>query len=355
MKKNYFLRTIIFSLALCMTTLFSMTAMAASARWESSTSRDEYNNICIDFAEVQVVLPSDWGGKVQMNISTDSVSFYHIASRDALTDLYGYANGGHLFTICYTEEDDYSDLPSYMVIGSTTEGTYYAWFPTDVQAYTDDLSISNEYTSLYNDMDWVKANMTLTIDVILTEYPEYIFPESSTSYLSESDLAGMTADEVQMAINEIYARHHRKFLKDDVQAYFDAKSWYSGTIEADDFDISVMNIYESANINLMVNYLDTHDFNADGDDDEYILPQSSTTYLTASDLAGMTADELQMAINEIYARHHRRFNTASIQAYFDSRSWYSGTIEADDFDVSVLSQIENANITLMLEVKATRS
>ncbi|MCC8046006.1 MAG: YARHG domain-containing protein [Clostridiales bacterium] len=354
MKKNYFSRMLTIMLTLCMTALFSTTALAIDARWESTTSRDEYNNICIDFAEVAVVLPSDWGGKVQMNISTDSVSFYHIASRDALTDALGYENGGHLFTICYTEEDDYTGLADYMVIGSTLDGTYYAWFPTDVQAYTDDLTISNEYTSLYNDLDWIKANMTLTIDVILEEYPEYIFPESSTSYLTESDLAGMTADEVQMAINEIYARHHRKFLKEDVQDYFDAKSWYSGTIEAEDFDVSVMNSYESSNINLMVNYLDTHDFSADGAEDEYILSQSSSTYLTSSDLDGMTADEIQMAINEIYARHHRRFNTASIQEYFDSKSWYTGTIAADDFDVSVLSVIENANITLMLEVKAYR-
>ncbi|MCD7818582.1 MAG: YARHG domain-containing protein [Lachnospiraceae bacterium] len=349
MKRNHILRTLLVLFSLCLMVAFSMTAAAASERWDATTSRDENNNICIDFEEVQVTLPSSWSGKVQMNISSDSVSFYHINSRDKLTEQYGYANGGHLFTICFTQGTDYTDLPDYMVIGTVSDGTYYATFPTDVQAYTEDQTIYNEYFELFNDIDWVKANMILTIDSILESDTEYIFSQSSTSYLSESDLAGMTADEVQMAINEIYARHHRKFILDDVQAYFNSKSWYSGLIEADDFDVSVMNIYESANITLMVEYLDTHDFSSDiTNSSEYIFPQSATAYLTSSDISGMTADELQMGINEIYARHGRKFNTESIQAYFNSKSWYSGTIEPDAFNTSVLNTYESTNINFLV-------
>lgn len=62
----------------------------------------------------------------------------------------------------------------------------------------------------------------------------------------------------------------------------------------------------------------------------------------------MNADQLQMAINEIYARHNRRFVTPSIQAYFDAQSWYSGTVDASSFDAASLSQTEWANISLML-------
>ncbi|MCD7736344.1 MAG: YARHG domain-containing protein [Lachnospiraceae bacterium] len=348
MKKNHFLHTSFLVLAICLAMAFSMTAMAVNARWESTTTRDGDNNICISFSDVQVVLPSSWGGNVQMNISDDSVSFYHIDSREKLTEELGYDNGGHLFTICFTQTTDYTDFPDYMVIGTVSGGTYYAWFPTDVQGYMDDAEIYSEYVSLYDDIDWVKANMTLTIETIISVDSEYIFSQSSTSYLSESDLAGMTADEVQMAINEIYARHHRKFVLEDVQAYFNSKSWYSGTIEADAFDVSVMNIYESANINLMVNYLDTHDFSSNSSSSEYIFPQSASGYLTNSDIAGMTADELQMAINEIYARHGRRFNTQSIQDYFNSKSWYSGTVSPEAFDTSVLNVYETSNINFLV-------
>lgn len=81
-----------------------------------------------------------------------------------------------------------------------------------------------------------------------------------------------------------------------------------------------------------------------GDSSEYILPNSSTSYLTDGEISGLTDDELQMAINEIYARHGRRFQDSGIQSYFDGKSWYQGIIEPDDFDESVLSDVELQNI-----------
>ena len=62
-------------------------------------------------------------------------------------------------------------------------------------------------------------------------------------------------------------------------------------------------------------------------DDDYILPDSGTRKLTNSDLAGLDADELELARNEIYARAGRRFNTDYIQDYFDDKWWYVGTID----------------------------
>ena len=55
-----------------------------------------------------------------------------------------------------------------------------------------------------------------------------------------------------------------------------------------------------------------------------------------------------IAMNEIYARHHRKFDSADLQIYFDKKSWYSGTIEPSDFDEkNELSQIEKKNIDLI--------
>lgn len=81
--------------------------------------------------------------------------------------------------------------------------------------------------------------------------------------------------------------------------------------------------------------------------DDYIFPQSSTQILTEDDLKGMSSDELLLARNEIYARHGRRFSTPEIQTYFDSKSWYHGTVDPEDFDVSVLSSTEKANVTFI--------
>ena len=70
--------------------------------------------------------------------------------------------------------------------------------------------------------------------------------------------------------------------------------------------------------------------------------------LSASDLYGLSKDQLRIARNEIYARHGRMFNDASLQAYFNSKSWYRGTIAPSNFrDDSMLTKLERDNIKLI--------
>lgn len=83
------------------------------------------------------------------------------------------------------------------------------------------------------------------------------------------------------------------------------------------------------------------------DDDDYILPDSGTRKLTNSDLAGLDADELELARNEIYARAGRRFNTEYIQDYFDDKWWYVGTIEPEDFTEDMLNDVEKYNVNFI--------
>lgn len=82
----------------------------------------------------------------------------------------------------------------------------------------------------------------------------YVLPGSDSRYLREDDLRGLTAEECRLARNEIFARHGRRFEDPALQAYFDACSWYTGTVAAEDFDESVFNEYEAANVAFIREY-----------------------------------------------------------------------------------------------------
>lgn len=58
----------------------------------------------------------------------------------------------------------------------------------------------------------------------------YIFPDSDTRYLSESELNNRYFRDLYLARNEIFARHGRQFAKQELQDYFNGKSWYQGAI-----------------------------------------------------------------------------------------------------------------------------
>ena len=80
---------------------------------------------------------------------------------------------------------------------------------------------------------------------------------------------------------------------------------------------------------------------------EYLLPQSDSVYMTDSDIEGFSLQKLNYARNEIYARHGRKFNSPELQNYFNSQSWYKGTIEPDNFSDSLLSAVEQQNAAFL--------
>lgn len=80
---------------------------------------------------------------------------------------------------------------------------------------------------------------------------------------------------------------------------------------------------------------------------DYIIPESNSKILSSSDISGLSAQELNYAKNEIYARHGRKFASQELQSYFESKSWYEGLYEPSVFDsnysASLLSDTEKKN------------
>jgi hypothetical protein len=84
---------------------------------------------------------------------------------------------------------------------------------------------------------------------------DYLIADSNTQYLEETVVSSMSAADIQLAINEIFARHGRIFLTAEYDQYFRSKSWYQPDESKTDDQINAeFNEYEKANIDLLSKY-----------------------------------------------------------------------------------------------------
>ena len=83
-------------------------------------------------------------------------------------------------------------------------------------------------------------------------------------------------------------------------------------------------------------------------DEDYMLP-SSTKELTLDDITGMSAKDLRLAINEMYARHGYYFGPGANQRYFDEKPWYNPdmSIKSPNDIVENFTEIENKNLSFL--------
>lgn len=150
---------------------------------------------------------------------------------------------------------------------------------------------------------------------------------------------------------------------------------YSQDVLGKELDEDVKESFEEAYIQLASDVLDSIDLSDDesveipeessnayteqagpliSESSSYILPESDTRLYSESELMGLTPDELRLARNEILARHGRLFNDESLQAYFNSMPWYTGSISPEEFDSqmsSILNKYETANIDVIKDLE----
>lgn len=98
-------------------------------------------------------------------------------------------------------------------------------------------------------------------------------------------------------------------------------------------------------------YNDVSEADDDYMNDGQIFPNSSDEYLSSSDVESLSSNDIQEAINEIYARHGYKFNNDELTDYFSKYDWYHPTISSEDFSTNVFSDIERKNIELLSEYR----
>ncbi len=198
------------------------------------------------------------------------------------------------------------------------------------------------------------------------DFNGFIFPDSSSRYLSRKEILGVTDSEslswqltlLGYARNEIYARHGNKFASDAYSSYYGQFRWYQ-KLKKHTVATSELNKYEQANVKLIKQI--EADLNSYGpfDSNGFIYPDSNSRYLSRKELLNIDDSNteytqlelLGFARNEIYARRGHKFTTTTYSRFYGQYSWYKNkkkrNVAWDDFN-----KYEKANITLIKEIEA---
>ena len=109
--------------------------------------------------------------------------------------------------------------------------------PQDSDDYIQDVSL-DEFSIGESSDDSSASDNAEAAEVAMEDSNGYILPDSDSRKLKKSDLAGMTAQQLSYAKNEIYARHGRVFKSSELQDYFNEKDWYEKNDDFKDEDLS---------------------------------------------------------------------------------------------------------------------
>ena len=202
-----------------------------------------------------------------------------------------------------------------------------------------ELTSSNAYYEFYVDAD------------------SYVLSATDTRYYSRSELSSMTRQQLYLAERELYARYGCTFNDGDLDAYFQAKNWYTPDSPAGNFNESRFNPVERVNLLLLRAMLMERDgtysnneyIKINSDVEGWILKFTDTTRITKDDVKDLSEKALTLAANEVYARHGYIFEDDALQLYFSGKNWYTPEHPASTFAAdTVLTEIEQDNYTCLL-------
>ena len=186
---------------------------------------------------------------------------------------YGYSYGKKLleqagFTVEISDYEYSYDYPEGYIISQTPEGDTSASTGTVVKLVISSGQIqreteapatqaqqsSNSQNNTSNNSNSQSSNAQSSSNTNTNNNGGFIFPNSDSSYLSNAQVSALSDNDLQLAINEIYARRGRIFKDASLNAYFNSQSWYESKYTAEEFEKNVkFNTYEQKNLQLLIN------------------------------------------------------------------------------------------------------
>ena len=151
-------RALVAALIAAMAVSLAAVGFAEAALGSYVERKIENGNIDVSFGEVEVTLPVAWTDKYDIFSHDTYALFCHRDSCRLWAETRGIEESGVLFSLNVSQGTDYTNLPSYMDIGTGTKGNYFMAFPTDLQAYVQDEAVAAEYEEMWGDIEFVMEN-----------------------------------------------------------------------------------------------------------------------------------------------------------------------------------------------------
>lgn len=148
-------------------------------------------------------------------------------------------------------DSEHDDNISDPVDLDDSDDTYDEIGEYDDNDYDDTVSDPVDLDDEYEDNEHSEYESYVSTDP--DDYPEdFLIPGSDNHYITKSDYDWMDEDEVQRAINEIYARRGRVFKESDYGKFLQHCNWYTPIYSADEFEEEWFNSYEEKNLKKLV-------------------------------------------------------------------------------------------------------
>ncbi len=164
-----------------------------------------------------VHVPEFWDG--MYHVAEPGDSYYRFEYKDT---------GGGLFEIeFYDRENEWHiyQQPDYEILGNWEKGVVAKFCPTDVQGEEEDYFRMTESVPLV----YVTRADGTSLDPIQSD--EMVFPNSHRKLITEEELNAVTAEQLRIGRNEIYALAGKEFKDKELQSYFESKRWYTGGMD----------------------------------------------------------------------------------------------------------------------------
>lgn len=161
--------------------------------------------------------------------------------------------GIYIFCDDWASQDDLVGDTLYFVVKyGDNAGTHsLTYVPAEQSPYGADTI----YIDGNTDMPYTRDSYSYGSDDLYGSGDGYILP-TDTKYITETDLYGMSKEQVSLARNEIYARYGYSFRSSDIRDHFERQSWYfeDPNVNANTFGIEDMTDCERANLETIQQY-----------------------------------------------------------------------------------------------------